>query len=70
MNKYLKPTDAEDVEAFNWKLKHLESQLTGELSDEQFDIQAEIGEIKRLLASVGAPDKPSDSPYECFGCGS
>jgi len=70
MSKYLKPTDAEDVEAFNWKLKHLESQLTGELSDEQFDIQAEIGEIKRLLASVGAPEKPSDSPYECFGCGS
>lgn len=70
MSKYLKPTDAEDVEAFNWKLKHLESQLTGELSDEQFDIQAEIGEIKRLIASVGAPEKPSDSPYECFGCGS
>lgn len=70
MSKYLKPTDAEDVEAYNWKLKHLESQLTGELSDYQFEIQAEIGEIKRLLASVNTPEKPSDSPYECFGCGS
>lgn len=70
MSKYLKPTDAEDIEAFNWKIKHLESQLTGELNDEQFQIQAEIGEIKKLINSVNNPEKPSDSPYECFGCGS
>jgi hypothetical protein len=62
--------NAEDVEAFDWKIKHLESQLTGELNDEQFQIQAEIGEIKKLINSVKNPEKPNDSPYECFGCGS
>jgi hypothetical protein len=40
------------------------------LSDEQFEILDEIGAIKRAIDMVENPQRPDDSQFECFGCGS
>jgi hypothetical protein len=50
-------------------MSHLENQLTGEMDDYQFEIRQEIYEIKQLIGKV-EPQKPEDSNFECFGCGS
>lgn len=69
MNKYSKPQNQQDVEALKWKMSHLENQLTGEMDDYQFEIRQEIYEIKQLIGKV-EPQRPEDSNFECFGCGS
>jgi hypothetical protein len=69
MNKYQKPQNAQDVEALKWKMSLLENQLTGQLCDEEMMIRQEIYEIKQLIGKV-EPQKPEDSNFECFGCGS
>ena len=69
MNKYQKPQNAQDIEALKWKMSHLENQLTGQLCDEEMMIRQEIFEIKQLIGKV-EPQKPEDSNFECFGCGS
>lgn len=70
MNKYSKPQNQQDMEALKWKMSHLENQLTGEMDDYQFEIRQEIYEIKQLIGKVETPPKPTDSNFECFGCGS
>lgn len=70
MKKFSNPQSREDVDALRWKLSHLESQLTGEMDDYQFDLMSDINEIKNLLMNVDKPSKPVDSNFECFGCGS
>ena len=69
MNKYSKHQNAQDLEALKWKMSHLENQLTGQLCDEEMMIRQEIYEIKQLIGKV-EPQKPEDSNFECFGCGS
>lgn len=69
MNKYQKPQNAQDLEALKWKMSHLENQLTGQLCDEEMVIRQEIYEIKQLIGKV-EPQKPEDSNFDCFGCGS
>ena len=69
MNKYQKPQNAQDLEALKWKMSHLENQLTGQLCDEEMMIRQEIYEIKQLIGKV-EPQKPEDSNFDCFGCGS
>lgn len=70
MNKYSKPMSNDELDALKWKKSILENQLTGELSDEQFHILDEIGAIKRAIDMVENPQRPDDSNFECFGCGS
>jgi len=70
MKKFAKPQNREDIDALRWKLSNLESQLTGEMDDYQFDLMSDIGEIKNLLMNVDSPSKPVDTNFECFGCGS
>jgi hypothetical protein len=50
-------------------MSHLENQLTGQLCDEEMMIRQEIYQIKQLIGKV-EPQKPEDSNFECFGCGS
>ena len=69
MNNYQKPQNAQDLEALKWKMSHLENQLTGQLCDEEMMIRQEIYEIKQLIGKV-EPQKPEDSNFDCFGCGS
>jgi hypothetical protein len=70
MKKFAKPQNREDIDALRWKLSNLESQLTGEMDDYQFDLMSDIGEIRNLLMNVDSPPKPVDTNFECFGCGS
>jgi hypothetical protein len=70
MKKFSKPQNREDIDALRWKLSNLESQLTGEMDDYQFDLMSDIGEIRNLLMNVDSPSKPVDTNFECFGCGS
>lgn len=70
MKKFAKPQNREDVDALRWKLSNLESQITGEMDDYQFELMSDIGEIKNLLMNVDNPTKPVDTNFECFGCGS
>jgi hypothetical protein len=70
MKKFAKPQNREDIDALRWKLSNLESQLTGEMDDYQFDLMSDIGEIRNLLMNVDSPSKPVDTNFECFGCGS
>jgi hypothetical protein len=70
MKKFSKPQNREDIDALRWKLSNLESQLTGEMDDYQFDLMSDIGEIRNLLMNVDSPPKPVDTNFECFGCGS
>jgi hypothetical protein len=51
-------------------MSYLENQLTGQLCDEEMLLRQEISEIKQLLRSVEFPERPNDSSFECFGCGS
>ena len=69
MSKYQKPQNAQDLEALKWKMSYLENQLTGQLCDEEMMIRQEIYEIKQLIGKV-EPQKPEDSNFDCFGCGS
>ena len=68
--KYQKPQSKEEIEALKWKMSYLENQLTGQLCDEEMQLRQEISEIKQLLRSVEYPERPTDSSFECFGCGS
>jgi hypothetical protein len=72
MNKYSKPHNRDEVSGLQWKLSHLENQITGEMSDYQFQLRAEINEIKKILQEYeyGITEKPDNSTFECFGCGS
>lgn len=70
MSKYQKPQNQQDLEALKWKMSYLENQLTGVLCDEEMMIRQEIYEIKQLIGKVEAPQRPTDSNFECFGCGS
>jgi len=70
MNKYQKPQNQQEIESLKWKMSYLENQLTGQLCDEEMVLRQEIFEIKQLLKSVEYPNKPDDSDFECFGCGS
>ena len=70
MNKYQKPQNQQEVEALKWKMSYLENQLTGVLCDEEMMIRQEIYEIKQLIGKVETPQRPDDSNFECFGCGS
>lgn len=75
---YAKPQNREDVNNLQWQLSHLENQLShnsGSLSDEEFEIRASISKIKKLLMDFSMEEakqvqKPDNSQYECFGCGS
>lgn len=69
MSKYQKPQNAQDVEALKWKMSYLENQLDGTMDDYQFKLRQEIFEIKQLIGKV-EPQRPEDSNFECFGCGS
>ena len=69
MSKYQKPQNQQDLEALKWKMSYLENQLTGILCDEEMMIRQEIYEIKQLIGKV-EPQRPNDSNFECFGCGS
>lgn len=69
MSKYQKPQNQQDLEALKWKMSYLENQLTGILCDEEMMIRQEIYEIKQLIGKV-EPQRPDDSNFECFGCGS
>lgn len=69
MSKYKNPTNNEELEGLKWKMSYLENMLTGELTNEQFEIRKEISEIKELIGKV-EPQRPTDSNFECFGCGS
>jgi len=51
-------------------MSYLENQLTGILCDEEMMIRQEIYEIKQLIGKVETPQRPDDSNFECFGCGS
>lgn len=68
--KYTKPQNQEELEALKWKMSYLENQLNGEMTDEQFKLRQEIYEIKQLIGKVETPQRPTDSNFECFGCGS
>ena len=68
--KYQKPQNKQDIEALKWKMSYLENQLTGQLCDEEMMIRQEIYEIKQLIGKVETPQRPDDSNFECFGCGS
>lgn len=70
MSKYKKPQNQQEVEALKWKMSYLENQLTGVLCDEEMMIRQEIYEIKQLIGKVETPQRPDDSNFECFGCGS
>ena len=70
MSKYQKPQNQQDLEALKWKMSYLENQLTGVLCDEEMLIRQEIYEIKQLIGKVETPQRPDDSNFECFGCGS
>lgn len=70
MSKYQKPQNQQDLEALKWKMSYLENQLTGILCDEEMMIRQEIYEIKQLIGKVETPQRPDDSNFECFGCGS
>ena len=70
MSKYQKPQNQQDMEALKWKMSYLENQLTGVLCDEEMMIRQEIYEIKQLIGKVETPQRPNDSNFECFGCGS
>ena len=67
--KYQKPQSKEEIESLKWKMSYLENQLTGQLCDEEMMIRQEIYEIKQLIGKV-EPQRPEDSNFECFGCGS
>lgn len=69
MSKYQKPQNAEDLEALKWKMSYLENQLDGTMDEFQFQLRQEISEIKQLIGKV-EPQRPTDSNFECFGCGS
>jgi hypothetical protein len=51
-------------------MSHLENQLTGQLCEEEIVIRQEIYEIKQLIEKFEIPQRPDDSSFECFGCGS
>lgn len=51
------------------KIKEYESQLTGELSEEQFGLRTKIADLRKLIEEF-TPQKPEDSDFECVGCGS
>ena len=49
----------------------LQSKLTNELSDENFDLMAQISLLKRQIEQSEATiQKPENSQFECFNCGS
>lgn len=53
------------------KIESLNSKLTGGLSDENFQIMAEIRYLKAKLSLFDeVPQKPENSQFECFNCGS
>ena len=69
--KYKQPQHLEDIESLKWRMSYLENQLTGEMNDEQFAIRDEINQIKTTIYQFNhPPQKPDDSNFECFGCGS
>jgi hypothetical protein len=52
------------------ELELLKSQLTGNLEHDA-PIRQEMSKLKRQLeVNEPLPDKPKDSDFECFGCGS
>jgi hypothetical protein len=75
---YPKPKTREDVNNLQWQLSRLENLLShnsGNLSDEEFEIRSDISKIKKLLMEYSIEEsqntqKPDNSQYECFGCGS
>lgn len=49
----------------------MNSKLTGGLSDENFEIMAQIRFLKAKLNQFDeVPKKPENSQFECFNCGS
>ena len=53
------------------KIESLNSKLTGGLSDENFEIMAQIRFLKAKLNQFDeVPKKPENSQFECFNCGS
>lgn len=53
------------------KIESLNSKLTGGLSDENFEIMAQIRFLKAKLNQFDeVPPKPENSQFECFNCGS
>ena len=51
------------------QLEELDAQITGEMTEEQFEIRKRIAELKSELNKTEL-QKPDDSEFECFGCGS
>ncbi len=60
-----------NVENIKTKIAELESKLTGSML-EDMDLQEAIRRLKREVSSYEdpLPEKPKDSDFECFGCGS
>jgi hypothetical protein len=53
------------------EIESLNSKLTGGLSDENFEILAKIRLLQAELNQVDTiPQKPDNSQFECFNCGS
>jgi hypothetical protein len=49
----------------------LQSKLTNDLTDENFDLMAKISLLKRQIEqSEATTPKPENSQFECFNCGS
>jgi len=69
---YKKPTNDKELSDLKWHMSHLENQINGQMTDEQFHIRSEINWIKQLIGDYNNDkmNKPSDSPFDCFGCGS
>ena len=53
------------------QLDFLQSKLTNDLTDENFDLMAQISHLKRQIEqSEAIIQKPENSQFECFNCGS
>lgn len=72
MIDYKKPTNDKELSDLKWHMSHLENQITGEMTDEQFMLRTDINHIKKLIADYNNQlmNRPEDSSFECFGCGS
>jgi hypothetical protein len=51
------------------QLEELDAQITGEMTEEQFALRKRIAEL-RIELNKTELQKPDDSQFECFGCGS
>jgi len=51
------------------QLEELDSQITGEMTEEQFALRKRIAELKIELNKTEL-QKPDNSDFECVGCGS